>query len=158
MLPLLVWGACPNRQEVASLQVCQPANIHPDWTKEVLEVLGLGSHIGKSAPTCSSSSWSTFAKVLGKLVVSSLVGFVTALASHHQSVMNAMFAHEFTDTNFERQQKSQYGGHEHEQLLKLHSECSGTAAHGAVDTETAPFSASPSLAHFTCLEHEWEGA
>ena len=37
-------------------------------------------------------------------MVSSLVGFVTALASHHRSVMNAMFAHEFTGTDIERQQ------------------------------------------------------
>ena len=36
--------------------------------------------------------------------MSSLVGFVTALASHHQSVMNAMFANEFTGTDIERQQ------------------------------------------------------
>ena len=36
-------------------------------------------------------------------MVSSLVGFVTALASNHQSVMNAMFAHEFTGTDIERQ-------------------------------------------------------
>ena len=61
------------------------------------------THIKKGAPTCSSSSWSTFAKVLGELV-SSLVGFVTALASHHRSSMNAMFAHEFTGTDIERQQ------------------------------------------------------
>ena len=62
------------------------------------------THMAKGAPTCSSSSWSTFAKVLGELVVSSLVGFVAALASHHRSVMNAMFAHEFTGTDIERQQ------------------------------------------------------
>ena len=37
-------------------------------------------------------------------MVSSLVGFVTALASHQQSVMNAMFADEFTGTDIERQQ------------------------------------------------------
>ena len=60
--------------------------------------------MGKGAPTCSSSSGSTFAKVLGKLVVSSVAGFVKALASHHQSVMNAMFAHEFTGTDIETQQ------------------------------------------------------
>ena len=47
------------------------------------------THTGKGAPTRSSPSWSTFAKVLGKLVVSSLVSFGTARASHHQSVMNA---------------------------------------------------------------------
>ena len=39
------------------------------------------------------------AKVLGKLVVSSLVGFVTELAGQ-----NATFAHEFTGTDIERQQ------------------------------------------------------
>ena len=37
-------------------------------------------------------------------MVSSLVGFVTALASHHRSVMNAMSAHKFTGTDIERQQ------------------------------------------------------
>ena len=58
----------------------------------------------KGAPTGSSSSWSTFAKMLGKLVVSSVVGIVKALASHHQFVMNAMFAHEPTDTDIEKQQ------------------------------------------------------
>ena len=36
--------------------------------------------------------------------MSSLVGFVTALASRHQSVMNAMFVNEFTGTDIERQQ------------------------------------------------------
>ena len=53
--------------------------------------------LGKGEPMCSSSSWSTFAKVLGKLVVSSLVG-------HHQSVMNATFANKFADTDIKRQQ------------------------------------------------------
>ena len=91
-------------------------------------------------------------------MVSSLVGFVTALANHHRSVMNAMFAHEFTGTDIERQQSLKCGGHEHEQLLKLLSACSGTAGHGGVDIETAPFSAISSSAHFTCQQYEWEGA
>ena len=37
-------------------------------------------------------------------MVSSLVGSVFALAKHHQFVMDAMFAHEFTDTDIEKQQ------------------------------------------------------
>ena len=57
-----------------------------------------------------------------------------------------------------RQQRSQRGGHEHEQLLKLLLARSGTAGHGGVEIKTAPFSAISSLAHFICYQYEWEGA
>ena len=87
--------------------------------------------------------------------MSSLVGFGTALVNHHRSVMSAMFAREFTGTDRETA-KSQHGGHELEQHLKLHEGCPGAAEHGAVGIETPPFSAISSLAHLTCLQHEWE--
>ena len=110
--------------------------------------------MGKGALTCSSSSGSTFAKVLGK-TCGVFLGWLRHSTRKSPSVRDEchvckrVYWHRHRETA-----KSQYGGHEHVQLLKLHSGCSGTAWHGAVDIEPAAFSAIPSLAHFTCLENE----
>ena len=67
--------------------------------------------------------------------------------------MNGLFANEFTGTDMETA-KSRYGGHEHEQRLKLHSGCSGTAWHGAVDVENSSHLGHPILGEFHLLgEH-----
>ena len=105
------------------------------------------THMGKGARTCSSSSGFTFAKVFGKHVVSLLVGFGTALACHHRSVMNAMFAHEFIGTDIERQQSLNAVV----MNTSSFSNFTRTAGHGVVDIETAPFSTISSLASFHLL-------
>ena len=90
--------------------------------------------------------------------MSSLYGFVTALASHHRSVMNAMFANEFTGTDIERQQSlntaavntSRFSNFMQDVLAQRCTELSAL--------KQLPFSAISSLAHFTYLQYEWEGA
>ena len=114
--------------------------------------------MGKGALTCSSSSGSTFAKVLGK-TCGVFLGWLRYSTRKSPSVRDECHVCKRVYWYRHRETaKSQCGGHGHEQLLKLHSGCSVTAQHGAVDVENSSLLGHPILGAFHLLgERVWEG-